>query len=284
LVRPGDIEVTLKASLAKPLKAPWLRDGGIPPIPTGGTLAATHPDNHPIIRKLETIFKLSESEREALLRLPMQIADLRADQDIVREGDRPTRCFALLEGWTCSYKMNADGDRQIMGFSISGDMPDLQSLHLSELDFNVGTLTPCKIGFVEHGALLDLCKNQPRICNAFWRETLIEAAIFREWLFNVGRRSAFARIAHVFCELAVRMRAVGLATDLTYDFPVTQAELADATGLTTVHVNRTLRDLRQAGLAALKGGVLTIPDWEKLKQAGEFEIRYLHLKERADAA
>jgi len=132
--------------------------------------------------------------------------------------------------------------------------------------------------------LLDLCKRQPRICNAFWRETLIEAAIFREWLLNIGRRSAFSRIAHVFCELAVRMRAVGLATDCTYACPLTQTEIADATGLTTVHVNRTLRDLRQAGLATLKGGVLTIPDWEKLKDACEFDATYLHLERRTEAA
>jgi CRP-like cAMP-binding protein len=247
-------------------------------------LAATHPDINPLIQKLESRFILDGREREALLRLPMLMADLRADQDIVRERDRPSRCFVLLEGWTCTYKMNEHGARQIMAFSISGDMPDLQTLHLKTLDHSVGTLTPCKVGFVEHQSLLDLCERHPRIASALWRDTLIEAAVFREWIFNVGRRAAFARIAHVFCELAVRMEAVGIARNGSYDFPVTQSELADATGLTTVHVNRTLRDLRVAGVATLKGGVLTIPNWGKLKEAGEFDTTYLHLGTPAEAA
>ena len=125
-----------------------------------------------IIRKLESTFRLSDEERAALEALPMQVQAIRADQDIVREGDRPTRCFALLEGFTATYKMTGDGKRQIHSWHVPGDIPDLQSLHLRVLDFSIGTLTPCRVGFIQHEPLRELCRRQPRIMEAFWRETL----------------------------------------------------------------------------------------------------------------
>jgi CRP-like cAMP-binding protein len=242
--------------------------------------------NHaaPIIRHFETIFKLSDDERAALEKLPMQLSDIRADQEIVREGDRPSRCFAVLEGFACTFKVTGEGKRQIVAFHVPGDMPDVQSLHLEVLDITIGTLTPCKIGFVQHEAMRDLCMRFPRIAGALWRDTLIDAAIFREWVMNVGRRQAYGRIAHILCEWIVKMRAAGLAEDHTCELPMTQTELADATGMTTVHVNRTLMDLRRDGLIDLKGSKLAALDWEGLKQAGDFDPTYLHLRKALDAA
>src|SRR4051812_24524030 len=211
----------------------------------------------PVIRKLESVFTLSNAERDALLRLPIQITDIRTDQDIIREGDRPSRCFALLEGFACIFKMTGEGKRMILGFHIPGDMPDLQSLHLEVLDSSIGTLTRCKLGFIQHEPIRELCDAYPRLAAAFWRETLIDASIFREWVTNVGRRDSYARIAHVMCELLVRLRAVGLAEDHQLELPITQSEFADATGISTVHVNRTLQELRGDGLIQLKGEKLT---------------------------
>jgi len=237
-----------------------------------------------MIRKLESIFSLDESERTALLNLPLQVTMLKADQDIVREGDRPTRSCALLEGFACTFKMTAEGKRQITAFHIPGDIPDLQSLHLEVLDTSLATLTPSKVGFIQHEALQELCDNHSRIARALWRETLIDAAIFREWTVNVGRREAYARMAHLLCELMVRLQAVGLAQDQTCEIPITQGEFADATGLSNVHVNRVLQALRTDGLIILKGNTLQVLDWDQLKQAGDFDPTYLHLERKQEAA
>ena len=232
----------------------------------------------PLIRKLESISTLGDNERDALANLSMQVMDLRADQDIVREGDRPSRSCALLEGLACTYKITGEGRRQITAFHISGDIPDLQSLHLQVLDSSVGTITPCKVGFIQHESLRDLCERYPRIASALWRQTLIDAAIFREWTTNVGRREAYSRMAHILCEMVVRMRAVGLAQDYTCDLPITQSEFADAAGLSTVHVNRTLQELRGEELIILKGTTLQVLDWNGLTRAGDFDPTYLHLE------
>jgi CRP-like cAMP-binding protein len=139
------------------------------------------PKTHgPIIHKLESTFTLSEEEKAALSSLPVQITDLRRGQDIVREGDRPLRSFALLESFTCNYKVTGSGRREIVAFHVPGDMPDLQTLHLQVLDFSIATLSPCKVAFVQHEALRSLCQQHPRITMALWRETLIEASVSRE--------------------------------------------------------------------------------------------------------
>ncbi len=239
---------------------------------------------HPIVRKLESVLRLSAEERDAVLGLPMQVQQLRADQDIVRQGDRPSRCCALLDGFAATYSIVGDGKRQIMAFHVPGDIPDLQSLHLRVLDNSLGTITTCKVGFIQHEAIRDLCARYPRLAGCFWRETLIDAAIFREWMASIGRRPAYARIAHLMCEWVVRLRAVELADERTCAFPMTQAEVGDALGLSFVHVNRTLQELRNAGLIALKNGALEVLDWEGLQRAGDFDPTYLHLESEQAAA
>lgn len=239
---------------------------------------------HPLVRKLESIAEIGPAERDALTTLPLQLASLRPDQDIVREGDRPSRSCVVIEGVTAMYKMTGDGKRQILAFQLAGDIPDLQSLHLAVLDNSLGTITACKVGFVQHEALRAICERFPRIAAALWRATLIDAAIFREWMTNIGRRQAYARMAHLLCEIVMRMRAVGLARDHSCDLPMTQNELGDAMGISTVHVNRTLQELRGNSLISLKGTVLTVQDWDGLKQAGDFDPTYLHLRDPALAA
>jgi CRP-like cAMP-binding protein len=151
------------------------------------------------------------------------------------------------------------------------------------MDHNLGTLVPSRVALIPHPSLRDLIVHYPRIASLFWRNTLIDAAVFREWMTGIGRRSAYARIAHLFCELLVRFQAIGLAEGCTIELSVTLAEIGDALGLSTVHVNRVFQELRGDGLITSKGGALTVLDWEGLKQAGEFDPTYLHLRNREAA-
>ena len=242
---------------------------------------AFHPDLHALVRKLESIAPVSDAERQVIVALPITVRHLRADQDIVRDQDRPSQCCAILEGFACRYKVLPGGKRQIFSFHIPGDIPDLQSIYLEVMDHSLGTVVPSKVAFIPHHAVRALIAAHPRIGAVFWRETLIDAAVFREWIANVGRREAYGRIAHLLCEIFVRLRAVGLVNGQTYTLPITQGELGDATGLSTVHVNRTLQELRGNGLITLKSGQLVIDDWEGLQRAGEFDATYLHLRENA---
>ncbi|MFL5193217.1 MAG: Crp/Fnr family transcriptional regulator [Microvirga sp.] len=245
--------------------------------------ASLHPRDNPLIRKMESVFTLTEDERQVLETLPMQVMVIKDDQDIVRMGDRPSRSCLILSGFAATYKVTAGGKRQIVSFAIAGDIPDLQSLHLKTLDTSIATISTCRVGFIQHEALRDICLRYPRIGAAFWREALIDAAIFREWVMNVGQREGVSRMAHVLCELVVRLRAVDLVEDHVCDLPITQVEFADALGFSPVHVNRVLQQMRAEGLIETQGTRLRIPDWDKLKEVGEFDPTYLHLV-REDAA
>jgi CRP-like cAMP-binding protein len=152
-----------------------------------------HPGYNPLIRKLESVFTLTAEERQVLENLPMQVAVIKDRQDIVREGDQPSRSCLILSGFACVYKITG-GKRQIVSFTIAGDIPDLQSLHLKVLDNSVSTISPCRVGFVTHDDLRNICERYPRLAAAFWRETLIDAAIFREWVMNVGQREGISRM------------------------------------------------------------------------------------------
>lgn len=247
-------------------------------------MAGSHSPHDLMIRKLESIFSLSDEEKQALYGLPMQVRILEADQNIVRIGDQPSQCCLVLAGFTCVYKMTAEGKRQIVALHVPGDIPDLQSLHLKVMDVSLATLTRATVGFMQHDALHRICERFPRITAAFWRETLVDASIFREWMLNIGRREAYTRMAHLLCEFLVRLQAVGLVQDHTFDLPLTQVELADAIGTSTVHVNRVLQELRADGLIWSRGTQVNIPDWERLKGAGDFDPLYLHLRQGEDTA
>jgi CRP-like cAMP-binding protein len=232
----------------------------------------------PLVRKLESIASLSAEERRAIEQLPVHGRTLGAHQDILREKDRPAQCCLIVDGWACRYKILEEGRRQILSFHIPGDMPDLQSLHLRVMDHSIATLTPCTVGIIPHEALRDFALRFPGVGSALWRDTLVDAAIFREWMTSNGRRTAFGRVAHLFCEMYLKLEAVGLADEHRCEVPVTQSEIADALGLTSVHVNRTLQAMRGQGLITWRGGTLVIEDWQALSTAGEFGPAYLHLE------
>jgi CRP-like cAMP-binding protein len=235
-----------------------------------------------LVRKLEADnMTLPEDEKEDLLRLPLTVRNVAPDKDVVREGDKPSQCCLLLDGFQCRYKMLPDGERQILSFHIPGDMPDLQSLFLQTMDHSLGTLSPCRIGLIQHEALRDLMRRHPGLGEKLWRESLVDASIFREWISNVGSRDAYSRIGHLICELFTRLRAVGLAKGKSFECPITQTEIADATGLSTVHVNRSIQQMRADGLIVWERGICTIPDFATLQEAAMFEPGYLHMRESA---
>lgn len=242
---------------------------------------AIQASDHPFVRKIESIalFKLSAEEREALEALPIQAADYDAQQDVVTEHDRPNRCFTVLKGIAAAYKTTEEGRRQVVAYYVPGDMPDFQSIQLEVLDFSIGAVTPLRTGSVSHNAIRGMFDAYPRLVEAFWRATLIEGALAREWMLNNGRREAYPRLAHLFCELVLRLDRVGLVHNGSCEFHLTQYELADALGVTSVHVNRVLRELRDSGMISLMNGYLTIHDWDALAAAGDFDPAYLHLRQ-----
>ena len=229
------------------------------------------------LRKLEVRSALSDEERAVLIAMPVDAARFGPGQPIVREGERVTRSCVLLDGFVCRDKSLADGARQILSFHGAGDLIGLHSATLEISDDNIVAMTQTRVAYLPHEAVLDAMHRHAGIARAFWRETLVDGAIAREWLLNIGRRDAYARLAHLYCEMALRMRAVGLYRDDCFQFPVTQADLADAMSLTPVHVNRTLQRLRADGLLATRGTEVCIMDWPGLVEAGTFDPAYLYL-------
>jgi CRP-like cAMP-binding protein len=229
-----------------------------------------------LIRRLQVHNDLGPEDIQALQNLPIHAKEVPAHTNIVKEGDRPTTSCLVLDGFVCRSRNTVDGKRQILSIHISGDIPDLQSLHLHVLDHDVWTASPAKLGFITHDSLRELCSARPVITNALWRETLIDAALFREWIVNVGRRDARGAMAHLLMEQAHRLRAVGIGCGDEFPFPLTQLELADALGLTPVHVNRVLQGLRKDNVLEAEKDRVKILDPLRMKQIAGFEKDYLH--------
>jgi CRP-like cAMP-binding protein len=209
-----------------------------------------------------------------------EIRELPAGKPVVKAGVTLSHSTLLLDGIAARYKDLADGQRQIMELHIGGDFLDLHGFLLKELDHNVGAITPVRVAVVPHEAIRRITEDHPHLARMLWFSTLLDASIHRERILSVGRRSASSRLAHLFCELAVRMETVGLAERDRYWFPLTQGDLADASGLTSVHVNRMLKKLRDEGLTTFRNGEVVIHDWEGLQRAAEFDPTYLHLDRR----
>lgn len=230
-----------------------------------------------LLRKLESVTGLAAEERAAISELPYLAREIPADHDIISIGDRPDVCCVIIEGWACRYKMTPSGGRQIMSFHIPGDVPDLQSLYLKRMDHSLASLTPVVVALIPHREIHDLIRRYDGIGIALWRDVLVDSAIFREWMVGMGRRNAHQRIAHLFCEMATKLRSVGLNNEDRYFWPVTQDEIADALGVTDVHANRVLRDLREDGLVDVIRRHFLVNDWKRLATFGQFEPGYLHL-------
>lgn len=236
---------------------------------------------HPLIARLEREIVLTKADRLSVNEVPFYLEDLKAGEGPSWAGDRPLRSFIVLDGLLSTSKTLRDGQMQITAFHIPGDMPDLQALHLAVLDSDIGALTDCTLAFMAHQDLRPFCERHPRLAAALWRATLVEGAIAREWVVNMGQREALSRLAHLFCEMMTRMTAVGLVEDGRCTLGLTQADLSEATGLSAVHVNRTLQTLRARGLITFGQGRLIVHDWAALARLGEFRADYLHLREPA---
>ncbi|HEX8512858.1 MAG TPA: Crp/Fnr family transcriptional regulator [Allosphingosinicella sp.] len=233
-----------------------------------------------LLLKLRARDLLTGEEEEVLRGSMSEIREYPEGRTIVRTGATLSASTLLVEGIVCRYKDLADGQRQIMELHVAGDFVDLHGFLLKQLDHNVGTMTPVKVASFPHDALRGITETHPHLGRMLWFSTLLDAAIHREKILSIGRRSALARIAHIFCELLVRLRIVGLADDKGFDLPLTQADLADVTGLTSVHVNRMLKKLRDEDLLTFRGGTVTIGDWDRLQRVAEFDPSYLHLERR----
>lgn len=232
-----------------------------------------------VVKRLETRGPLGDGDRQAIRALPFTYKTLEPAAYIVREGEPPAVCALLLNGFAYRHKVTGDGRRQIISVHMPGEFLDLQNSFLEVADHNVQTLTRCEIAAAPVPDLRELATNHPMVSRAMWIDTLIDAAIFREWVVNVGRRASISRIAHLLCEFALRLEAAGLARDRRYDMPMTQEQIADCTGLTPVHVNRVLKELGRLGLIDRKKRAVSIVDWPQLQQIGDFNTRYLHLAE-----
>jgi CRP-like cAMP-binding protein len=230
-----------------------------------------------LIRRLRVDMHLSDEDSNALKALPIQVKEVEDNTPIVSEGDRPTKCCLLIQGFACRSKVADTGRRQILSFHIPGDIPDLQSLFLRTMDHDLTTMSDATVGFIDHTAVNALIDERPSIGRALWRETLIDSAIFREWIVNVGVRPAAGRMAHLLAELRERMASVGLTEDGTFNFPITQNKLAEALGLSAVHVNRVLQSFRARHILDLQKQQVTIANHDAVIAAGGFDDTYLHL-------
>lgn len=224
---------------------------------------------------------MSDDDRAAVLSLPYKLRWLEPQSYTLREGDKPDRCAVLVSGYAFRHKLTGDGNRQILSLHIPGDALDFQNMFLSESDHNVQMLTRGQVAEVPRPALEEIVLNRPAVGRAVLIHTLVEASIFREWVVNVGRRDARSRIAHLLCEFAYRISTQGLGPKSVYELPITQEQLADATGLTAVHVNRVLKGLQADGLIDRNRRIVSFPDWLRLRDVADFNPRYLHAPELA---
>lgn len=230
-----------------------------------------------LFRKLEVTGDLTEFDWAAISCVCSQARPVVPRHDLVREGDRPDHVHLILEGLACRYKILPNGRRHIAALLVPGDFCDLQMAFLDGMDYSVATISACTIVEISRANIADLIDNQPRIMRALWRSTLIDQSIQHEWIVNLGARDAEMRLAHLACELLVRMQAVGLATENSYFLPITQCDIAELIGISTVHVNRVVKHLRSEGLIKFQSKRMEIPHVERLKNHCGFNPNYLHV-------
>lgn len=228
--------------------------------------------------KLERRDAISADERAALLDAASGVETFPAGADLVREGDRPDRSMLVAQGFTTRYRLMSDGTRQITAIHLPGDFVDLHSFLLKTMDHAVGALSPCRIVTFPHANLKLITEHHPHLTRMLWLMTLLDAAIHREWIVAMGRRSALEQMAHLLCEIFTRLSIVGLGDrDRELILPINQTELGDTLGLSTVHVNRTLQQLRAEQLITWQGQSVRVLDWDRLAGIAQFDDAYLHL-------
>jgi CRP-like cAMP-binding protein len=231
------------------------------------------------VRKLESFQSFSTEIETAILALAARrTRDLKAGNDLISEGDEPRTIYLVLEGWACRYKTLDDGRRQILAFFMPGDLCDLHVYVLDRMDHSIGALSSLKYALINPADLETLCDNHPRVVRSLWWESLVGASIQREWLVSAGQRSAYEALAHLCCELYLRLKLVGLASKGECAFPLTQSDIADALGLTQPHVSRMIAELNQSGLATLRRKHLIVNDLRGLMAVASFNPDYLHYR------
>jgi CRP-like cAMP-binding protein len=230
-----------------------------------------------LIRHLTLVSSIENDDLASVRDMPIRIATYRQGAAIIRQGDRPTECCVLLDGYLCREKHVVEGGRQILSIHLPGEMPDLQSLYLERMDHGMLALSPCTVAFIPHGAVEKATDDNPRLRAALWRASLVDASIFREWLAGVGARSADQRAAHLLCEVYFRARLRGFTADRAAAVPLTRRDLGEALGVSSVHVSRIVLKLRLMDAISVGRGVIYVKDWPKLKRFSNFDPSYLHL-------
>ena len=233
----------------------------------------------PLVNKLAYRSDLDVEDRAAIMALPFNVKTMERHQFIVRERELATHSCVMLSGYSIRSKVVATGNRQIIAIHMKGECVDLQNSLLEVADHSVQMLTPGNVALIPRQAIVRLTLDRPKVGHAMWIDTLVDGSIFREWIANVGRRDARTRVAHLLCEFALRLKSAGLGDETGYELPMTQEQLADATGLTPVHLNRTLKALERDGLIQRASArAIDIGDWRKLADAGDFDSNYLHMR------
>lgn len=233
------------------------------------------PDLQRFVDRLTSRSVLTREEQQAILDLPCRSQHVQSNRDFVPLGERVDHACLIVAGIVGRFGQNADGQRQITAMHIPGDMADLHSVVQPKAVSALQALSIATILKVPHAELRAIAADYPAIAEALWRDCMVDASVLSQWVINVGRRDARERIAHLLCEMAIRLHVAPAEGEIVFPFAVTQSQLADATGLTSVHVNRTLQAMRRAGLADICGKAARIPDWDALVSAGEFDASYL---------
>jgi CRP-like cAMP-binding protein len=231
---------------------------------------------NPFVKKMSGLADLTASDVTALEKATAHSRRFPAKKDLIREGDETGPMFVVLEGWICRYKILPSGARQIMAFLMPGDACDLHIKLLAEMDHSIQAITPAKVATVTRDEMQTMMNEYPNIARAMYIGQLVDEGVMRAWIVSMGRRSSIERVAHLICELYLRARNIGLTHEDEFALPLSQLVLADALGMTPVHINRVLKELRLTGAMALKRGSVTILDPVKLVQIAGFDENYLH--------
>lgn len=232
------------------------------------------------LKKLRTRDDISAEEERAIRGLVSQVIEIREDRTFIRHGGELHQSTLLLDGWMARAKDLPSGHRQIAELHLAGDFVDLHGFTLKHLDHDLISISRCRLALIPHDRLTELAERFPHLTRVYWFGTNLDGAIHREWTLSLGRRSALGRMAHLFCELNIRLELADRAKNDSYDFPLTQVEFGECLGLTAVHVNRTLQELRRMGLVELQNRRVTILDLEGLKEIAEFDPAYLYLEKQ----
>jgi CRP-like cAMP-binding protein len=234
-------------------------------------------DLKPLLLNLGQHDAVSAEEASLLSSAITKEASFAVGDDIVTVGSRPKHSSLLLDGFAARYKFLADGGRQITALHVAGDFVDLHAFLLKTMDHGIVALSPCHVAFAEHGDLKRITEKAPHLTRLLWLDTLVDGAIHREWIVAMGRRSRKSQLAHLICELYVRLDGVQRVTDGSFHFPLSQSEMADVLGLSVVHMNRVIQSLRREGLISWTHHTISVLNWPQLQEVAEFDPTYLSM-------